>query len=527
MAKDTENKVTLKSRFNKLDSDRQAVLDRARKCSELTIPSLLPPEGSDDNTEFTTPYQGLGAIGVNNLAAKLLLTLLPPNQPFFKLGVDDFTLQEFGDETRAEVEKSLNRIERAIFNEVETKAIRVPSFSIFKHLAVTGNIATYQPDEGGLRIFRLDQYVVERDSMGNLVEIIIKEIVSPLALPEEIRTFVLSQTSDSEESDDDSNKDVELYTQVKLNEDGTKWLLTQEVKGEAIPDSEGEYKLEDNPYQALRWSHDVGTAYGRGFVEEYLGDLLTLEALSKAITEDSVIASRTIFLVNPTGMTNAKKFRDAKNGDVIEGIPDDIGTAKVDRHSDLQLVLNRIATLEQRLSRAFLMFEAIQRDAERVTAEEIRRLAQELENSLGGVYSVLTQEFQLPLIKRIMKQMVKAKRIPELPKEVAEPKIVTGIDGLGRGNDLESLRMFADTGMLLGQETFVQSVQPLDFLTRVGTALGFDMDGLLKTQEMLQAENKEATSNQMMSSVLPEITKGMMAAEQPQEQIQQPQGGMS
>lgn len=525
MATDNENRESLKGRFDRYDSDRQAVLDRARKCAELTIPSLLPPEGSDDNTEFTTPYQGLGAIGVNNLAAKLLLTLLPPNQPFFKLAVDDFTLQELAEETRAEAEKSLSRIERAVFNEVETKAIRVPSYTLLKLLITTGTVATYQPDEGGMKVYRLDQFVADRDAMGNLIELIIKEVISPLALPEDIRDFVLSKDENDSDTDKNKNKEVELYTQLRLNEDGTKWLFRQEVKGELIPDSEGEFKLDENPYQVLRWSHDVGTNYGRSFVEEYLGDLLTLEALSKAVTEDSVIAARTVFLVNPAGITRAKKFRDAKNGAVIEGSPDDIGTAKVDRHNDLQLILERISTLEQRLSRAFLMFEAIQRDAERVTAEEIRRLARELENSLGGVYSILTQEFQLPLVKRLMRQMSKQKRIPELPKEVVEPKIVTGIDGLGRGNDLEALRMFADTGQLLGAETFVQNIQPIDFLTRVGTALGFDVDGLIKDPQMLAQEQQNQVGMDMVQQIMPEITKGMMNQEQSQQLP--PQGGMS
>ena len=42
--------------------------------------------------------------------------------------------------------------------------------------------------------------------------------------------------------------------------------------------------------------------------------------------------------------------------------------------------------------------------------EEIRYMASQLETALGGVYSLLSQEFQLPLVQLLMKRMSKAKR---------------------------------------------------------------------------------------------------------------------
>jgi hypothetical protein len=217
-------------------------------------------------------------------------------------------------------------------------------------------------------------------------------------------------------------------------------------------------------------------------------------------------------MVNPAGVTRAKKFRDAKNGDVIEGNPEDVGTAKVDRHNDLQLILQRIRDLEQRLSRAFLMLESIQRNAERVTAEEIKRLARELENSLGGVYSILTQEFQLPLVKKLMVQMVKQKLIPELPEEVTTPKIVTGLDGLGRGNDLEKLMTYAESGKIF-PEQFTQITDFTDFYTRVATALGFDTQGLIKDSKTLEAERTESQTENLMTQAMPELTKALVQPE--------------
>lgn len=75
-----------------------------------------------------TPFQGVGARGVNNLASKLLLALLPPNSPFFRLKIDDFTLgqlQNTDPALKTELESGLSRIEQAVMTEIETSADRV------------------------------------------------------------------------------------------------------------------------------------------------------------------------------------------------------------------------------------------------------------------------------------------------------------------------------------------------------------------------------------------------------------------
>ena len=75
--------------------------------------------------------------------------------------------------------------------------------------------------------------------------------------------------------------------------------------------------------------------------------------------------------------------------------------------------MNRIET---RLQFAFLLNSSIQRNAERVTASEIRFMAEDLEQALGGIYSILSQEFQLPFVMRKMAMMEKSKKLPKLPK---------------------------------------------------------------------------------------------------------------
>ena len=116
--------TALSKKYSDLAVFRQTFLEEAWDAAELTLPFILPRNATYNQT-LPTPYQGVGARGINNLTAKLLLTLFPPNSPFFKFQIDDFTLEEL-QQQRAPVEEGLNSMERAVMDEIEGKAMRVP-----------------------------------------------------------------------------------------------------------------------------------------------------------------------------------------------------------------------------------------------------------------------------------------------------------------------------------------------------------------------------------------------------------------
>lgn len=498
-----DNNQTCSGKYARLESARRTFLDRARECAELTIPSLLPKDGHSSASRLPTPWQGIGARGVNNLASKLLLALLPPNAPFFRLSIDDFTLEKLTQQEgmRAKVEEGLNRIERSVMNEIETNAIRVGGFEALKQLLVAGNVLIYLPKEGGVRIFRLDRFVVKRDPMGNVLEMITKESVSPETLPDEIKAII----ADSEGADKDTSKSVDMYTHIYR--EGNKWQVYQEIKGQKIPGTEGSYPLDKSPWIPIRFTKIDGEDYGRGYVEEYLGDLKSLEGLSQAIVEGSAAAAKVLFMVNPNGVTDMAQLAGADNGAFVEGTQADVSTLQLQKFNDFRVALETMNTINERLSFAFLLNSAVQRSGERVTAEEIRYMANELESALGGIYSILSQEFQLPLVKRIMFQMERSKKLPTLPEGTVEPVIVTGMEALGRGNDLNRLDQFIAVVQQIPDAAGM--INWNDYLTRRGTALGIDMKGLVKSDEQVQAEQQQAQQMAMMQQAMnPAIQAG-------------------
>ena len=504
--------------YANLESERSSFLDRARSASEITIPSLLVNEGHSSSTILHTPYQSIGAEGVNNLSSKLLLSLIPPNAPFFRLVIDDAELEELVANQRGEVEETLSKIERMVQQEIEVRALRVPISEALKQLIVAGNVLVYLPENQQMRVFKLDRYVVKRDSMGNVLKIVVKETMSPLSLPEKAKHLV------SERDEYEIPKtSIDLYTCVKWT--GRNWKIHQEIEGQIVPGSEGSFPKNKNPFIALRFTHIDGEDYGRGFVEEYIGDLKSLETLTKAIVEGASAAAKILFLVRPNGTTRIKTLADSPNGAIVVGDAQDVSTLQLQKSADFRVAQETIRTLSERLSRVFLMNSSVRRQAERVTAEEIRIAYQELEIALGGVYSILSQEFQLPLVQLIMNKMKKEKKLPPFPDESLKPMVITGVEALGRGQDLNELAGFLQHLAPLGPDTVMRELNINEYINRLAASLGIESKGLIKSEEQKQQEAQaqqqqmqEMQERQMMQSVadkvVPEAVKSQIQQQQ-------------
>ena len=508
--------------YTKCEGDRYQYLERARTCSRLTLPYIMPDDGFNAHSRLETPFQGIGARGVNNLASKLLLALLPPNAPFFRLNIDEFLLSQEGapPELITEIEKTLQKVEESLMDEVSAQAYRVGIHEALKHLIVTGNALLYMPDEGGLRVFHMDRYVIKRDPMGNIITIATKETIAYKALPEEMQEALSGYSKDITEKCD-------LYTAITRCCDGFK--VYQDIKGIQMPTS-GMYKEDKLPYIPLRFSKIDGEDYGRSYVEEYLGDLQSLEKLTQAIVEGSSAAAKVLFLVNPNGTTRARTLAESPNGAITQGNAADVSVLQLNKFNDFRIAQETMNGIKDRLGHAFLLSSGVVRNADRVTAEEIRMLSMELESSLGGLYSLLSLELQMPMIKRLMSVMKGNKRVPDLPKDVINPVVITGIEALGRGNDLQKLDLFLQgAAATVGAEAMAQYLNVGEYFKRRATSLGIKTDGLVKSQEeiqqQMQAMQQQAQQEQMLKSLGPNAVKAlsdqaMQQQQQPSEEVQ-------
>jgi len=485
-----------RDRYTQLSKGRSQFLDTAVECSRLTLPYLIQEDLSSRPThqKLHTPWQSVGSKCVVNLAAKLMLALLPPQTSFFKLQVRDDKLgDEIPREIRSELDLSFSKMERMVMDYINASSDRVVVHQALKHLIVSGNALIFMGKEG-LKNYPLNRYVVNRDGNGNVCEIITKELISRKILAMDLPEPLPNSPGDDGYKTGSDDQDVEVYTCVKLDDNG-RWVWYQEALDRMIPGSRSTAPKNTSPWLVLRFNTVDGEDYGRGRVEEFLGDIRSLEGLSQALVEGSAAASKVVFLVSPSSTTKPKTIADAGNGAIVQGRPDDVGVVQVGKTADFRTAAEQINTLERRISDAFLLLQV--RQSERTTAEEVRLTQMELEQQLGGLFSLLTVEFLIPYLNRTLHILQRNRELPKIPKDLVRPQIVAGVNALGRGQDQQSLVMFIQTlAQTLGPDAIGQFLDSGEFIKRLAAAQGIDVLNLIKTQETMEQERMQ--QQQMM-----------------------------
>ena len=507
------------ARYQSLRSEREDFLDTGRECAALTLPYLLTEEGMSDGDRLHTPYQSVGAKGVNVLSSKLMLSLFPINTSFFKLQINDAELAkvpELDVETvRSEIDLSLSKMERVVMQQISETTDRVQLTAAMKHLIVTGNALLYAGKKS-LKLYPLDRYVINRDGDGNVIEMVTKEIVDRSLLPKEFQKVDLAddgQVKDSNAVGEDGPKfgvatgnkrnsnseNAEVYTYVCLKDGQHRWH--QECDGREIPGSQSSAPLKFTPWMPLRFNVVDGESYGRGRVEEFLGDLRSLEALMKAMVEGSAAAAKVVFMVSPSATTKPQSLALAPNGAIIQGRPDDVAVVQVGKTADFKTVMDMIQNLTQRLSDAFLVLSV--RQSERTTAMEVQATQQELNEQLGGIFGSLTTELLKPYLNRKLHLLQRSNAMPSLPKGLVMPTVVAGLYGIGRGQDRQALVEFVQTiAQGMGPEAMAQYLNAGEFIKRLAAASGIDHLGLVKSGDQMEQESNQMKQDMMQQQLI-------------------------
>ena len=505
-------KESAQARYQAGLSDREQFLDTARGCASLTLPYLLTDEGHTQGGSLNIPWQSVGAKGVNVLASKLMLSLFPINTSFFKLQIDDATLAGvpgITPDVRSEIDLTLSKMERTIMQQIGETTDRVQLHTAMKHLVTTGNVLVFAGKKA-LKLFPLDRYIISRDGNGSLTEIVTKEIVDRSLLPKEFQNTETEKDSNAPGEDGpkygvatSKNKgksdDAVVYTCVKLEDGQHKWH--QECDDKIIPGTKSSSPTKHSPWMPLRFNVVDGEAYGRGRVEEFMGDLRSLDRLMQSLVEGSAAAAKVVFLVSPSATTKPQSLARASNGAIIQGRPDDVGVVQVGKTADFKTVQDMVTNLTQRLSDAFLVLSI--RQSERTTAEEVRATQQELNEQLGGIYGNLTSELLKPYLNRKLHLIGRNKVIPPLPKDLVMPTVVAGLHGIGRGQDRQALMEFVATvAQSMGPEALAQYIIPGEYLNRLAAASGIESLGLIKTTEQLQQEQHQQQQQAQQAALL-------------------------
>lgn len=498
-------------RWSELNGQRAGFISRCEGYASVTVRKICLPDGYDQtSTALQHDWQSVGAQAVNHLSNKLMLALFAPSRPFARLDPSAALKQQLleSETPLSELEEALAAIEKDAVRELDQSASRPKLYEALKHLVVTGNVLMYLGKEG-MRIIGIKHYCVKRDVEGKVLEILLRENVMFDELDEDIQRemFVHGYKEDQK---------IDLFKWIRRTENGKYELDTFVGNIKLSPKYSGTWTAEKLPYRALTWDLADSDDYGTGLVEDYNGDFQGLSKLSRAQIEGAILSSEYRWLANPAGMTRPEDITDSANGAVVPGTQGDLSLVQAEVGNSLNIQQSIGSDYIQRIGRGFLLASAVTRQAERVTAVEMRMQAEELETSLGGAYSRLAVDMQHPiflwLLTRI-KATINGKQLI--------PVIVTGLDALSRSGDLEDLQLWLNDMSALTQ--LPEAVQGLLNMAAVVSAMaagrGIKSSQFLKTATQQQAEQSAQQTQAMAQEAQ---SAGIQAAAQ-QEAAQQSQ----
>lgn len=518
-----EKQLSLASEYDNMKQEREGWLSAAKEAAKYTLPSIMPEDTtltkSRTKSSIKSPNQSVGADGINNLSAKVTLTMLPPNQTFYRFKMDEATLKQIASEQgvdeaeyQEDVNKGLATIESVLLDFMESTSDRVCLGEAMKHLYIAGNVLLVYDKDIGLKYYPLSRYVVKRDYCGNPQKAITEERVGFLELPDYIQEEILNKKEEYKDCTEEqkleklSKEEFTLYTCFKKCK--RVWKVYQEVEGVQLSKTKGQYPLDICPFIALRYVRVDGESYGRGLVEEYFGDISYLDTISLAIKEASLAGSKCIVLVSPQGQTSIRKLSKAKNGDFVAGKADDVSVLQANKYYDLQTAQQTAEKIERRLNRIFVMKAAIQREAERVTAEEIRQMAADLEEALGNHYSLMAKEFQLAYVKLVYFHLKKQAKydLPDLIRNKdIKLSITTGLEALGKTSDLNKIITFFDVVAKVAQSAQVAGAKIEPIIKKIEAAMNLDMSDCFYSEEEKAQMQEQAQQQDIMRAATPNL----------------------
>lgn len=511
------NTPTLKSRYDKLAVKRSPYLTRAKEYSRVTLPYLLPDsdEVRDESDINTTGWQSFGAQVVNHLSNKIIMTLFPPSRSFFKL---DFETKIKKDIKEAGYDSSmiaemLAKVGQDAMTYMDSTTPRDMDIRTAKQLVVTGNYMHYYPEKGGRAVgITLQNFVCTRDTSGNILEVLISEKKALNTMKPEVQKEVLTNPANRSNP---AEHEYPLITSAKRMPDGF-FELRQEV-GDVSVGKVARLREEDLPFTILRWNYTESEHYGRGLVEDNASDFYVVQMLSEAIVKGMVIMADIKYLVKAGSYTDIDHLLNSPTGEYIEGNIDDVGVLQLNKYADFKSINEVLEKYQRRIGQVFLMNSAARRDKERVTAYEVRQDASELETSLGGIYSHLSESWQKPRARILLARALENMEA-DLNLKDFDPKIITGIEALGRLTELDKIMQLSE----VVATTQSWSAPMLDrvkwdkLLQTISAEIGLDTDWLMSEDEYQEKQQaaQEAQQQEQLTQTAAESAPQIMEAMQ-------------
>lgn len=501
-------KNTIAGLFTSCDANRQRWLKRARTCARLTKPWILPPEGHVADNDLPDNFQSIGSRGAAALTGKTLLALFPPEQPWFVLQP---TPKVFYGQAARQNPDLMRRVlmdmqYRAVQLQAQVESASVAGMGhqrngfrskkrqVIDYVLICGDALEQITDDYQLKVFRPDNYVTRRDSSGNVLFHVVREMVDVLTLTD--RQFEACALDATMRSKPVSERMQPIYTKVEWQPLTKVWRITQEINDRVVNESEEPV----SPYISTPFELVEGEDYGHSFVEQNKGELLSVDELNLRMLQYAELATKCVPIIDPSSEIKPKDLAQPSGqpvyGRVAGGQQQDMAFLRVDKLSDIQPAAAMLASKEQSLARAFLLESASAPSGERVTAYQVDRVRDEVNGALGTLYAPLADEQQIGTVRRLYYQMERDNlfTVP-IPRDFVNIVTLTGFAALARQAEARNVTNFVATVAAMGPEAMsrVDLAAAIDILARYTLPTQLS---IIKSDERIAAEQQQALAAQ-------------------------------
>lgn len=297
------------------------------------------------------------------------------------------------------------------------------------------------------------------------------------------------------------SKDVELLECTYYDYESEKWIYN--VVDKKLENKIVERRYDNSPFVDLRWSKYAGETYGRGAGLKVIADVKTLNKI-KEYSLRGLNYSLPILLASEEGDYDPSKF--VPEPLAINPVPNTSTTAPTIRQLEIgnpvDIMQYNITQLEMDIKKA-MYASTIPNDPSKMTATEVLRRVDELDNSLNNSFGRLL-EFLARFVKRIVEVLQKFGYVPmdidmrQLDGYSYKVKINTNLARQQAAKDVkvvldaaQAFMAFDPTGQLL-----TKCIKLNDLLPYLAEKMGIPNEFFWTADEIAQNEQQQALAMQ-------------------------------
>lgn len=511
------SKDSIKEKFDVLKQERSNYESTWELCAQYTLPEMYLSEevrSKGIDPEDTLVGDSGGAELLSNLSGQVMKWAFPAKGAFFRYMAKEGS--ELANLTKSKRNDILLRLEESAMQALKDRMFSSVSLDILIGMLGLGNVVYLVPEKKGnaIQVFDLNDTVIKRSPSGIVTDIIIRECYEYRFIKDTYK----KQITVKEYNDYDI---VEVYTHVSLNSD-KKYEVRYAIDTEDLPYNGNYFTEHTCPYRVSALNPKKNTNYATGIVQRYLALIHKSSVYSDTATDTAVSGSLLNWLIKNGSAIDPEEFSQREQGQAFYGQKDDVTPIMADVSKHLQLTDIAHNKINQTLHRVFLMFSAIQRDAERVTAEEIRTIASRLEESHTGLKSTIGDTLQRPLAMLAL-HLIDDKELNQY-KDSIDVYVVSALEAMSRNAEQDNLLVtLNDTSILNSVSPQVQEVLKTNkVIGDIFSNRGYQSSEYIKTEEEVMQERQALADMQNANQPQPNQSQVYQENDALIDAIQQP-----